>query len=85
MVVTLTHLESVFLIKPKPYGKSQKAYSLRWFETSTCLAVPSDLPSSLIQCSTNSCDSSCRMIAPLWRTIVRIVSRCVRVRPRWAF
>ena len=45
--------------------------SLRWFETSTCMAVSRDLLSSSVQHSCILC--GCRRIpAPSWRTIISI-------------
>ena len=46
--------------------------SLRWFGISTCIAIPRGLPSSSVQHSCCSCDRSCRMNAPSWRTIVGV-------------
>ena len=51
--------------------------SLRWFEISTCIAIPKSLPSSSVQHSCYSSDSSCRMNAPSWRTIICVsLERC---------
>ena len=44
--------------------------SLRWFEISTCIAIPRGLPSSSVQHSCYSRDSFCRVNAPSWRTII---------------
>ncbi|OLN27152.1 hypothetical protein DSOL_4664 [Desulfosporosinus metallidurans] len=52
--------------------------SLRWFGISTCIAIPRGPPSSSVQHSCYSGDSSCRLNAPSWRTVIGVSHKVCR-------